>query len=165
VLLLRTALLRFTPCEASNCRAPLNSSCSIFAVMSFRCAARTCVVKFLDMANKILEFRLAASWKPGWIGIIPKGSTPTETIPLMSYVEATQLKKVLHPSTCYPLMEKEIPLRVGNTLEFLHPGTLIANKTSRFEWPPVATSPSVGVQWASKAAMRAFSTARFGSIT
>jgi len=106
-----------------------------------------------------------ASWKPGWIGIIPKGSTPAETIPLMSYVEATQLKKVLHPSTCYPLMEKEIPLRVGNTLEFLHPGTLIANKTSRYEWPHFATSPSVGVQWNSKAAMRAFSTARFGSIT
>jgi aspartate kinase len=106
-----------------------------------------------------------ASWKPGWIGIIPKGSTPTETIPLMSYVEATQLKKVLHPSTCYPLMEKEIPLRVGNTLEFLHPGTLIANTTSRYEWPQFASSPSVGVQWKSKAAMRAFSTARFGSIT
>jgi aspartate kinase len=106
-----------------------------------------------------------ASWKPGWIGIIPKGSTPSETIPLMSYVEATQLKKVLHPSTCYPLMQKEIPLRVGNTLEFLHPGTLIANTTSRYEWPQFTTSPSVGVQWKSKAAMRAFSTARFGSIT
>jgi aspartate kinase len=68
------------------------------------------------------------AWKSGWIGIIPKGSTPNETIPLMSYVEATQLKKVLHPSTCYPLMEKEIPIRVGNTLDFLHPGTLIANQ-------------------------------------
>jgi len=108
---------------------------------------------------------LVASWKPGWIGIIPKGSTPTETIPLMSYVEATQLKKVLHPSTCYPLMEKEIPLRVGNTLEFLHPGTLIANKKTRYEWPSFTTAPSMGVQWASKAALRAFSTARFGSIT
>jgi len=69
-----------------------------------------------------------SAWKPGWIGIIPKGSTPNETIPLMSYVEATQLKKVLHPATCYPLMEKEIPIRVGNTLDFLHPGTLIANQ-------------------------------------
>jgi len=48
----------------------------------------------------------------------------------MSYVEATQLKKVLHPATCYPLMEKEIPIRVGNTLDFLHPGTLIANMTA-----------------------------------
>jgi aspartate kinase len=105
-----------------------------------------------------------ASWKPGWIGIIPKGSTPTETSPLMSYVEATQLKKVLHPSTCYPLMEKEIPLRVGNTLEFLHPGTLIANKTPQYQWSSFA-APSVDVKWASKAAMRAFSTARFGSIT
>jgi len=79
------------------------------------------------------------SWKPGWIGIIPKGSSSNETIPHMSYVEATQLKKVLHPATCYPLMEKEIPIRVGNTLDFLHPGTLIANKAAaqlRRPWPP-----------------------------
>jgi len=106
-----------------------------------------------------------ASWKPGWIGIIPKGSTPNETIPLMSYVEATQLKKVLHPSTCYPLMDKEIPLRVGNTLDFLHPGTLIANKTSKFEWPSIPAAAPVDVRWASKATARAFSTRRFGSIT
>jgi len=106
-----------------------------------------------------------ASWKSGWIGIIPKGSTPTETIPLMSYVEATQLKKVLHPSTCYPLMEKEIPLRVGNTLDFLHPGTLIANKTPQYQWSQFASPPSVDVKWASKASLRAFSTSRFGSIT
>jgi len=106
-----------------------------------------------------------ASWRPGWIGIIPKGSAHTETIPLMSYVDATQLKKVLHPSTCYPLMDKEIPLRVANTLEFLHPGTLIASQTSQYEWPQFANAPAVGVQWASKATARAFSTARFGSIT
>jgi aspartate kinase len=106
-----------------------------------------------------------ASWKPGWIGIIPKGSTPNETIPLMSYVEATQLKKVLHPSTCYPLMEKEIPLRVGNTLDFLHPGTLIANKTPKeYEWPTIPSAATVDVRRA-KAAARAFSTRRFGSIT
>jgi len=106
-----------------------------------------------------------ASWTPGWIGIIPKGSTPDETIPHMSYVEATQLKKVLHPSTCYPLMEKEIPLRVGNTLDFLHPGTLIANKTG-YEWPPFpSANASVDVKWAQKASLRAFSTRRFGSIT
>jgi len=71
-----------------------------------------------------------AAWKSGWIGIIPKGSASTETIPFMSYEEATHLKKVLHPATCYPLMEKEIPIRVGNTLEYLHPVTLISNKTS-----------------------------------
>jgi len=108
-----------------------------------------------------------ASWKPGWIGIIPKGSSSNETIPLMSYVEATQLKKVLHPSTCYPLMEKEIPLRVGNTLDFLHPGTLIANKAKdgeEFEWP-IPTNASVDVKWAQRASARAFSTRRFGSIT
>jgi len=75
------------------------------------------------------------AWKPGWIGIIPKGSTPNETIPLMSYVEATQLKKVLHPATCYPLMAKDIPIRVGNTLDFLHPGTLIANKSANGQLP------------------------------
>jgi len=108
-----------------------------------------------------------ASWKPGWIGIIPKGSPSSETIPRLSYVEATQLKKVLHPSTCYPLMDKEIPLRVGNTLDYLHPGTLIANQTSQsgYEWPAFTSPASVDVKWAQKAAMRAFSTHRFGSIT
>eukprot|EP00358_Blepharisma_japonicum_P006004 CAMPEP_0202944942 /NCGR_PEP_ID=MMETSP1395-20130829/5880_1 /ASSEMBLY_ACC=CAM_ASM_000871 /TAXON_ID=5961 /ORGANISM="Blepharisma japonicum, Strain Stock R1072" /LENGTH=347 /DNA_ID=CAMNT_0049644389 /DNA_START=23 /DNA_END=1066 /DNA_ORIENTATION=- len=104
------------------------------------------------------------AWKPGWIGIIPKGSSPDETIPNLSYVEATQLKKVLHPSTCYPLMEKEIPLRVANTLEFLNPGTLIGNSKPKYEWQTYAPSQAVGVQKA-KASMRAFSTARFGSIT
>jgi aspartate kinase len=87
-----------------------------------------------------------AAWKPGWIGIIPKGSEPTETIPFMSYEEATHLKKVLHPATCYPLMEKEIPIRVGNTLEYLHPGTLISNRGESSTqgirpWPLIVTPP------------------------
>jgi len=81
------------------------------------------------------------TWKPGWIGIIPKGSS--DTIPFMSYEEATHLKKVLHPATCYPLMEKEIPVRVGNTLEYLHPGTLIGSAVSpsplQRSWPLFVT--------------------------
>jgi aspartate kinase len=107
-----------------------------------------------------------AAWKSGWIGIIPKGSASTETIPFMSYEEATHLKKVLHPATCYPLMEKEIPIRVGNTLEYLHPGTLISNKTSsnvplQRSWPLLVTAPAtpsyIG-SYARSMRQRAFST-------
>jgi len=89
-----------------------------------------------------------ASWKPGWIGIVPKGGAPTDTVPFMSYEEATHLKKVLHPATCYPLMEKDIPIRVGNTLEFLHPGTLITKTASTYvqpltrSWPLIVTAPA-----------------------
>lgn len=67
-------------------------------------------------------------WQPGLIGCTTKNGTSNETIPFMSYEEAIHLKKVLHPATCYPLMKKGIPIRVGNTLEFLHPGTLISNR-------------------------------------
>jgi len=108
-----------------------------------------------------------AAWKPGWIGIIPKGSESTETIPFMSYEEATHLKKVLHPATCYPLMEKEIPIRVGNTLEYLHPGTLISNRgsssnshTLQRSWPLIVTPPATFTQptYARTMRQRAFST-------
>jgi len=108
-----------------------------------------------------------AAWKPGWIGIIPKGSESTETIPFMSYEEATHLKKVLHPATCYPLMEKEIPIRVGNTLEYLHPGTLISNRgsssnshTLQRPWPLIVTAPATFAQptYARAMRQRAFST-------
>jgi aspartate kinase len=115
-----------------------------------------------------------AAWKPGWIGIIPKGSASTETIPYMSYEEATQLKKVLHPATCYPLMDKEIPIRVGNTLEYLHPGTFISNKPSsnvqelQRPWPLIVTSPpkssfanaNTGA-YARSMQQRAFSTSKY----
>jgi aspartate kinase len=107
-----------------------------------------------------------AAWKPGWIGIIPKGSPSTETIPFMSYEEATHLKKVLHPATCYPLMDKEIPIRVGNTLEYLHPGTLISNRTSsnvpvQRSWSLIVTppaTPSYVGSFARSMRQRAFST-------
>jgi aspartate kinase len=108
-----------------------------------------------------------AAWKPGWIGIIPKGGASTETIPFLSYEEATHLKKVLHPATCYPLMEKEIPIRVGNTLEYLHPGTLISNKTSGTvvaprSWPllvtPTPAAPSYAGTFVRSMRQRAYST-------
>jgi len=103
------------------------------------------------------------SWQPGWIGIIPKGSPSTDTIPFMSYEEATHLKKVLHPATCYPLMEKEIPIRVGNTLEFLHPGTLISNKSSgqlqQRSWQLIVTpQPTPSYSYARSMRQRAYST-------
>ncbi len=71
-------------------------------------------------------------WHPGLIGCNTKtkSSSSIRTIPFMSYEEAIKLNKVLHPSTCYPLMKKGIPIRVANTYEFLHPGTIISNHTS-----------------------------------
>ncbi len=52
-----------------------------------------------------------------------------KTLDQLSYAEAAELSyfgaKVLHPKTILPAMEKEIPLRVKNTFNSQHPGTLI----------------------------------------
>jgi len=124
-------------------------------------------VTMFKVESAAAEDGTMVSWKPGWIGIVPKGGAPSDTVPFMSYEEATHLKKVLHPATCYPLMEKEIPMRVGNTLEFLHPGTLITKTAStdvqplRRSWPLFVTAPATPSYFGSSARLmqqRAFST-------
>jgi len=123
-------------------------------------------VTMYKVESSAAEDGTLAAWKPGWIGIVSKGSDSTETIPFMSYEEATHLKKVLHPATCYPLMEKEIPIRVGNTLEYMHPGTLISNRGSNSisqgirPWPLIVTPPSTyaAPTFARTMRQRAFST-------
>lgn len=68
------------------------------------------------------------SWEPGWIGVV-HDCEPDLTIPVMSYRDAAQLahfgKKVLHPATVHPAVEKQIPIVVKNNFDPEHPGTTI----------------------------------------
>lgn len=59
-------------------------------------------------------------------------------LPQISYREAAEMSyfgaKVIHPKTMLPAIEKQIPIRIKNTFNPAHPGTLIssaANSTSR----------------------------------
>jgi aspartokinase len=67
-------------------------------------------------------------WAPGWVGIA-HCAEPAITIPAMHYEEARELahfaKKVLHPDTVSPAVEKGIPLAVLNSLQPELAGTLI----------------------------------------
>lgn len=62
--------------------------------------------------------------------IVPEAKTLAQ----LSYAEAAELSyfgaKVLHPKTILPAMEKEIPLRIKNTFNPQHPGTLIVARAS-----------------------------------
>jgi aspartokinase len=67
-------------------------------------------------------------WTSGWEGIVHDADVST-TIPSVTYQVAAELahfgKKVLHPSTVAPAVEKAIDLRVLNSLNHEHPGTTI----------------------------------------
>jgi aspartokinase len=71
-------------------------------------------------------------WATGWEGVV-HDADPTVTIPTLAYEEAAELahfgKKVLHPETVSPAVEKAIPIAVRNTINPAHPGT-------RIEWHP-----------------------------
>lgn len=68
------------------------------------------------------------SWKEGLVGIV-HSSAKTQTIERVSYKDAAVMarfgKKVLHPEAVFPVLEKQIPLRVANTLAPDEAGTLI----------------------------------------
>lgn len=59
----------------------------------------------------------------------PRVVPEARTLPEISYAEAAELSyfgaKVLHPKTILPAVERGIPLRVVNTFNPSHPGTLI----------------------------------------
>lgn len=59
----------------------------------------------------------------------PRVVPQAHTLPGISYSEAAELSyfgaKVLHPKTMLPAMERNIPLRILNTFEPQHPGTLV----------------------------------------
>jgi aspartate kinase len=62
--------------------------------------------------------------------LVPEARTLQE----LSYVEAAELAyfgaEVLHPKTIKPLEEQSIPLRIRNTFDPSHPGTLIVKEPS-----------------------------------
>lgn len=66
----------------------------------------------------------------------PRIDKRAQVIPYVSYTEVGELAyygaKVLHPKTVQPIINKDIPLRVRNTFNPEHPGTLIGaeSKTS-----------------------------------
>lgn len=59
----------------------------------------------------------------------PRIDKRAKVLPYISYTEVGELAyygaKVLHPKTVQPIITKEIPLRVRNTFNPTHPGTLI----------------------------------------
>ena len=67
----------------------------------------------------------------------------------LTYVEAAQLATsgagVLHPKTVKPLVERGIPLRIRNTFNPEHPGTLIVGQASRANSGPRAIITSKGL--------------------
>ena len=67
-------------------------------------------------------------WAAGWEGIVHDADVTT-TIPRITYQVAAELahfgKKVLHPDTVGPAIEKSIDVRVLNSLNHEHPGTTI----------------------------------------
>lgn len=62
----------------------------------------------------------------------PRLVPEARTLPEISYAEAAELcyfgAKVLHPKTILPAVERGIPLRIVNTFNPSHPGTLIVAK-------------------------------------
>lgn len=62
----------------------------------------------------------------------PRIVPDAQVIPVLSYGEVGEMAyfgaKVLHSKTVQPLMERDIPVRVKNTFNPTHPGTLIVNR-------------------------------------
>jgi bifunctional aspartokinase / homoserine dehydrogenase 1 len=68
----------------------------------------------------------------------PRYVTGAKVLPQISYREAAEMSyfgaKVIHPKTMLPAIENSIPIRIKNTFNQSHPGTLIsraANSTER----------------------------------
>lgn len=62
----------------------------------------------------------------------PRIDKRAQVLPYISYQEVGELSfygaKVLHPKTVQPIVSKDIPLRVRNTFNPSHPGTLISSQ-------------------------------------
>lgn len=60
----------------------------------------------------------------------PRVVPDAHTLPTLSYTEMSELAyygaNVLHPKTAYPLVQRAIPIRILNTFNPTHPGTLIS---------------------------------------
>ena len=79
----------------------------------------------------------------------PKVVPQARTLDELTYVEAAQLAcfgaEVLHPKTVQPLVELGIPLRIRNTFNPTHPGTLIVERSTREHRGPRAIITSKGL--------------------
>jgi bifunctional aspartokinase / homoserine dehydrogenase 1 len=62
----------------------------------------------------------------------PRIDKRAKVLPYVSYTEVGELAyygaKVLHPKTVQPIVQKKIPMRVRNTFNPTHPGTLIGSE-------------------------------------
>jgi aspartate kinase len=72
---------------------------------------------------------------PGVMSSDPRVVAEAHTIPVLSFDEAAELAyfgaKVLHPKTIHPAVRRGIPVRVKNTFEPAHPGTVITAEGDR----------------------------------
>ena len=79
----------------------------------------------------------------------PKVVPQARTLPELTYVEAAQLSyfgaEVLHPKTVKPLVDRGIPLRIRNTFNPQHPGTLIVERPAHQHSGPRAIITSKGL--------------------
>jgi aspartate kinase len=77
----------------------------------------------------------------------PRIVPSARSIPDLTFMEASELAwygaKVLHPATMIPAMENDIPVRVKNTAEPGHPGTVIRRRIEESEDAPIAKSLAV----------------------
>ncbi len=64
----------------------------------------------------------------------PKVAPEARTLPVLSYQEMAELSyygaNVLHPKTVRPVVQRGIPIRIRNTFNPAHPGTLITGDTA-----------------------------------
>ena len=92
-------------------------------------------------------------WAAGWEGVV-HDAEPNVTIPRLAYEEAAEMahfgKKVLHPETVMPAVEKAIPITVRNTINPAHPGT-------RIEWHP-SSARAARVQAVTRVPLRTYET-------
>ena len=67
----------------------------------------------------------------------PRYVKGAKVLPAISYREAAEMSyfgaKVIHPKTMLPAIEHNIPIRIKNTLNPSHPGTLISGATPKTE--------------------------------
>ena len=88
-----------------------------------------------------LEAEILEIWTDvdGFMTADPKVIKTAYTINELSYVEAMELcnfgAKVIYPPTIYPVCVKNIPIKVKNTFNPEHPGTLIKDKIENDQKP------------------------------
>ena len=67
----------------------------------------------------------------------PRAVKEATVLPEITYREAAEMSyfgaRVIHPKTMMPAIENRIPIRIKNTFNPLHPGTIISNKANRTE--------------------------------